>query len=357
MSLFVIPSLDQISASLRALVPSLISGARADYFPNNLVIAAKVTTMAVREALLRVRWVYRTRFVRLADAAHLDMHGEEVGLVRVPARPALGNVTLTATATITLPAGSELVSIAGIRYVTLGSVTAPLGVATPVGVAAVETGAAGNAPAGLTLTPGPGVVFSGTMVFAAGAAGGSEREQDEPYRARLIARMAARPRGGNADDYDIWLRETGLFDAVFVRGWHPAAGRVTIYPLKPGSGAMRIPSPAELEIAADYLEPRRPLAAEVILAQATARPIDIAIDDLETDTETVRREIHAELADMFDERARPALPGAGDTFPTSWIVEAISRAIGENRHALVTPAAPVVLAAGEYPVLGTVTYS
>lgn len=356
--MFTLPTLSSLSQGLRALVPTLIPGARADFWPNNLTIIAKVAAMAVYEALLRARWLYRQIFVSTATGDHLDVHGAEIGVLRANASAAGGRATFAATGSVDIAIGTPFVSDAGIFYVALNAVSASASATFSVDLQAQDAGAAGNAPTGMIVRPVaaiPGLDTPG--VLAGGAARGADIETDEPYRARILARLRSRPRGGNADDYLFWVRETGVFDTAFVRGWHPAAGRVTIYPLKPGSGAARIPTEDELEALAGHIEARRPLCAEIVLAQASLQTINISIAGLANDSEIVRREIAAELDDMFDERARVALPGENVAFSRSWISEAISRATGEDRHTLISPAADVVLATGALPVRGTIGYS
>lgn len=355
--MFSLPSLDSLSQGLRQVVPTVIKGARADFWPNNLVIIVKVVALSVYEAMLRARWIYRQIFVSSCTGAHLDVHGAELGLPRANAGAADGMVTFTPSTAVTVTTGTQFVSDAGVFYVADAEASGSSGVPFGVSLTALEPGLAGNAPAGMLVRPVS--VLSGLESpgeFLAGASHGTDIETDEAYRARILERLRSRPRGGNADDYLLWVKETGVYDAAAIRGWLPSAGRVTIYPLKPGSAAERIPTEQELLVLAEHVEARRPLCAEVILAQATVHAIDITISGLANDNPTVRQEITAELADMFDERAAVALPGESATFSRSWIAEAISRATGEERHVLVSPAADVALSAGDLPVLGTIGY-
>lgn len=356
--MFSLPTLESLSQGLRQIVPTVIKGARADFWPNNLVIIIKVIALSVYEAMLRARWIYRQIFVSSCTGQHLDVHGAELGLPRANAIAATGTATFTPSAAVTVPIGTSFVSDAGVFYLSTASATGAAGIAFDVALAASEPGAPGNAPVDMLVRPVSTLAgLDAPGVFTSGAAAGADAEADEPYRARILERLRARPRGGNADDYLFWVKETGVFNAAAIRGWLPSAGRVTIYPLKPGSGAARIPGEPELVALAEYIEARRPLCAEVVVAQATARSIDITVSGLATDNPTVRQEIAAELADMFDERAAVALPGESTTFSRSWIGEAISRATGEDRHVLTVPASDVALSSGEFPVLGTIGYS
>lgn len=352
---FNLPTLDDLGATLRASVPTFFTKARADFWPNNLVIIAKVVALGCYEAMLRARWIYRQVFISTCTEAHLEVHGAELGVPRRPPLAARGNVTFS-TAGSAIKAGALVMADTGAFYVVQSTVLPAGAGSVVVPVVAQAAGVAGNLPPGLgarLVTPVPGVTDG---VFLAGVGGGAGLEAVEAYRARVLARLRSRPRGGNADDYVAWVTASGNFDAVFVKAWEPGAGNVTIWPLHPGTGAARIPTIPALEALAEKIEALRPLCASPIIAQAAPRVINIAIAGLGGDTEATRREIMAELADMFDERAMVALPGPVTSFSRSWINEAISRAAGEDRHILTVPASDVVLVAGEYPVLGTVSY-
>lgn len=352
---FEMPSLEGVSQTLRRAVPTYFPKARADFWPNNLVIIAKVIALGCYEALLRARWVYKQIFISTASDEHLELHGAELGLQRRPALVATGVASLAPTSLINLPIGTLFVAETGAFYV---STTAAVGTGTVlVDLAAQNAGSSGNLPAGTTVRlVSPISELMDEYPLTLGAGGGADIEGVEAYRARLLDRLRSRPRGGNADDYRYWVREAGGFDAVFIKAWAPGAGRVTLYPLKPGSGAARLPTVPDLTALAEKMELRRPLCAELVLGQAAGKIIDVAISDLDGDTEATRREIYAELADMFDERGVVALPGDVTTFSKSWIDEAVSRAAGEGRHVLASPLADVALLAGEYPILGNVSY-
>ena len=359
--MFSIPTLTDVSQKMRRIVPTMIPGARADFWPHNLPIIITTFALAPYDALLRARWVYKQIFIASCSGSHLDVHGAELGIPRAGAKAATGSASFTLSAATTVPLGTVFVSDAGVFYLSTAEVTGALGATIAVPLAAQEAAAAGNAPSGTIVrvvlsntSPLPGLDTPGTL--ASGAAGGANIEDDEPYRARILERLRSRPRGGNADDYTFWVKQSGVFNAVAVRGWLPSAGRVTLYPLKPGSGSERIPTEGELTTLAEHIETVRPLCAEIVLAQASVQPINIVISGLEPDNEGVRREIAAELDDMFDERAKVALPGESTTFSRSWISEAISRARGEDRDILVTPAADVSLTVGAFPTRGTIGY-
>ena len=352
---FSIPTLTATSRWLRGLVASAIKGARADLWPNNLPIFIKVVAMAAGQGNLRAEWIFKQVFVSTADADMLDLHGYEIGLARKPAAAATGLMVFAASEGATLPAGA-VIDAGGLSF-TIRAAAVAVGNSITVVVDALETGPLGNLPAGAEVRlrePWDGVTQSGEA-GPLGLSGGVARELDEPYRRRLIFRKRNKPRGGTASDYQSWVGEVAGFTTSGTRAFAatPAAGTVTVYPLLDGSGADRQPSPADVVRCADYIETKRPLAATVLVIRPQTKGIGVTIANLENDSVETRAEIVAELLDMFDERAFVAR--GGETFPASWISEAVSRALGESRHRLVLPAGETALAAGECPVFTGLT--
>ena len=354
---FSIPSLLERSRSVHAAIRARIAGADGEIWPNNLRIIGKVVAMAAHEADLRAAYLFRQIFTSSADGAYLDLHAYEVGLVRKPATAATGLIVVPATTGILFAAGLRFVRDDGATFVSIGAATA-VADAVSIPVEAEDPGSAGNSAPGASMTldvSTPDLADEG-LVGPGGLAGGIEGEGDATLRARILFRKRKRPRGGSDDDYVAWATEVPLVAAAFAKGWAPGAGAVSVWPLKAGSGTARIPTTQDLDIVAAYLETKRPSAATVYVLQASPHVIDITIAGLADDTLAIRAEILAELDDEFDARARVVKPDENTSFSRSWIDEAISAAIGEDRHRLTVPAVDPVLVPGEFPVRGTVTF-
>lgn len=352
---FSIPTLTETSRWLRGLVSGAIKGARADLWPNNLTIFVKALAMAAGQGNLRAEWIFKQIFVSTADADMLDLHGYEIGLARKSGSVATGQMVFAATEGAILPAGA-VIDAGGLSFSVRAAAVAA-GNSISVVVDGLETGMLGNLPAGAEVRlrePWDGVTQAGE-VGPLGLSGGFAKELDEPYRRRLVFRKRNKPRGGTASDYQGWVGEVSGFTTSGSRAFAatPTAGTVTVYPLLEGSGAERQPSPADVVRCADHIETKRPLAATVLVIRPQAKGIGVTIANLENDSISTRAEIVAELLDMFDERAFVAR--GGETFPASWISEAVSRALGESRHRLVEPSGDTALAAGEFPVFAGLT--
>ncbi|MBG3878709.1 baseplate J/gp47 family protein, partial [Desulfovibrio oxamicus] len=209
-----------------------------------------------------------------------------------------------------------------------------------------------NAASGISLTltsPVSGVQATGT-VAAGGIIGGLDAEDDDSLRARVLRRIQEPPQGGKAADYVTWALEVPGVTRAFVYPLHMGGGTVGVAVVNDDAVDGPIP---EAELVADvqaYLDTMRPVTAEVFAFAPT--PLVVNVDLRVTpNTEAVRAAATAELRDLF---ARESEPGA--TIYLSHITEAISLAPGEQDHVVLAPAADVVPAAHEMPVLGTITY-
>lgn len=352
---FSIPSLLERSRSVWTAIRARLPGADGEIWPNNFRIIGKVLAMAAHEGDLRSEFLFRQIFTSTAEGDYLDLHAFEVGLVRKAASPAAGTLIFAATPGVSFAAGIRFVRQDGAFFVSTDGATAS-GNSVEIPVAAEEPGLAGNTPAGAsfsTAAPVPDLDPSG-VAGPNGLGNGADGERDEPLRARILFRKRKRPRGGAVADYVEWATEVPGIAAAYAKGWSPGAGSVSVWPLLAGSGTGAIPTTADLEAVAAYIEARRPGAATVYVQQAAPRRIDVQIGALVPDTLAVRAEIEAEVRDMFDARAVVALPDEATTFSQSWIEEAVSSALGEESHVLIAPPADITLAPGEWPVLGSI---
>lgn len=238
----------------------------------------------------------------------------------------------------------------GVEYETQADAPVTAGAATAT-VKAVETGGIGNADAGTSLTlvfPIEGVNSSAT-VAAGGIVNGSDVEEVETWRARLLARIKQPPHGGANFDYEAWALEVPGVTRAWVYPLHMGAGTVGITFVRDNDTTM-IPDAGEVQAVLDYIDARRPVTAEAFVFAPVADPLDftIAVDPA---TAEIKAAIEAELRDLLAREAEP-----GGTLYLSRINEAISIAAGEFDHTLVSPSADVVKATGHIAVMGTITW-
>lgn len=345
----------------RPTLNELIERTRAD-FVSRLALAGAVLRRSVVGVLARViagavhglygylAFLAKQLMPDTAESEYLRRWASIWGVNPRPAAYAAGPVTFVGVDGAVVPAGAALRRSDGFLYTLDADAEIEGGSATAT-VTAQEAGALGNADAGISLSlvsPVPGVESSAT-VAAAGITNGLDEEDDESLRARLIARIQQPPHGGAAFDYVAWALEV------------PGITRAWAYPLYLGAGTVGVaivndnaepitPDPAKVQEVQDYIDERRPVAADVTVFAPVPVPIDFEIRVV-PNTVAVREAVAAELRDLL---IRESVPGG--TILLSHINEAISIAAGEEDHTLFEPANNVELAIGEIAVMGGITW-
>ncbi|GFM73637.1 baseplate J/gp47 family protein [Pseudomonas capsici] len=269
---------------------------------------------------------------------------------RNAAQPASGSVRFTAAAGAVLDADTVLQFSDGRAYrVTQGLTTVAGNNVTTV--EAVEAGILGNADAGLVMTavqPIEGIDSSFT-VLADGLSGGTAQESIESLRSRVVRSYRVIPHGGNQDDYVTWAQEVpGVTRAWCVRRYM-GPGTVAVFVMR-DNDATPVPDAEQLAQVAAYIEPLRPVTAELYVLAPVQKPVVYTIR-LTPDTSVVRAAVEAQLLDLHNREA-----GLGETLLLTHIAESISGATGETDHVLVSPEANVEAIANELLTFGGILW-
>jgi uncharacterized phage protein gp47/JayE len=356
---FTARSLAAISAAIRGDMRRELPGTDATIWPNTLSVFAKVVAMANHMVELRLAWIYRQIFASTAETAQLERHAYELGLSRRPASRAIGGVVTTGTPLAIYPAGIAFLSGADL-YRTSGEAQAGGDGTLQLRLFAETPGAAGNRAAGETLvladaalypTVGPeATVDAGTL------GGGADSEDDEALRTRVLDRKRRPPQGGAVSDYEQMAMAVPGVVKAWAWSFANGPGTVGVWFLFTGRPNL-IPTPADVQAVRDVIEARRMIRVSLAVSAPVPAPLDVTIVNLSADTATVRAAIAAALTAMLRERAKPGVAAEAFVLSRSWISEAISAAIGEDRHVLASPLDDIVYTGGRYPVLGTVTYA
>jgi uncharacterized phage protein gp47/JayE len=349
-----------------AEISTRVRGAYRQYLPgtddalkNNFVtITAKVVATLASEFEMRMGALVRQMFLSTATGRWLEQHCYEVGIFRKPAARATGAITGTGTAGETYPAGIRFYSGSTI-YVSTAAATAAGDGAIAITVRAERAGASGNRDSGGAVGLADGGLYptlSATFTVASGGlGGGADIEDDESLRARGLQRKQNPPGGGTLTDYErITLAVPGVLKAWAYRMQSP--GSLVVLFLFEGRENY-IPLSADVAVVQAAIDDERLIRVDDSVAAAPiAEPIDIEIEGLATDTADVRAAISAAISAMFLARCKPGIDAAPFTLSVSWIAEAISQTVGEERHTLNAPAADITLTGGKFPVLGEVEY-
>lgn len=269
---------------------------------------------------------------------------------RNPAQPASGTASFTAVAGAVVDAETVLQADDGRTYRITANVTAAAGLNT-VQLEAVDAGTLGNADAGMVLTlvqPVAGVTNSFT-VLAPGLTGGIAQESIESLRARVIRSYRVIPHGGSAADYETWALEVPGVTRAWCRGNYVGPGTVGLFVMRDGDD-VPVPNPAQLAEVKAYIEPLRPVTAELYVLAPVEVPVAYSIHPV-PDTTAIRAAIQAQLIDLHDREA-----GLGETLLLTHIAQAISGAAGETDHDLISPVADVPAGINQLLTFGGITW-
>lgn len=367
---FALPTLRDLFVRARTSFRANLKGSDAWVWPNNVYASAKVIGGEMFELFGFMSYVEKQKFAHTApDLDSLILHGNEFGIARKSAAPAVGSVAVTSSASIEIDAGAifrriddvEFVATSGGKLLTAGVLTIP--------VQAVADGKASNTEMGTGLVLASGFVTTGLVTAEASTdiRFGVDAEDIESYRARILFRKRNPPHGGSAADYVIWASEVSGVTRVFVERLWNGRGTVRVFVLMDELYPDGIPDSSDVIRVRQYVTGLMPAGVELTVAAPIARPIDVTISGLTPATTQVQDAVKAELVEMFRRRSRVA---GNDTehsgmpflatpteFSRSWVTQAIANATGEDRHVLVTPAGNVTLLRTEIATLGNVSFT
>lgn len=265
---------------------------------------------------------------------------------RKAAQAARGSVSFMAAAGAVLDVDTLLQSSDGRSYTVTAARTTSAGLNSTT-IQAVDGGALGNADAGLELTavqPVQGIGNAFT-VLAPGLSGGVARESLESLRSRVIRSYRIIPHGGSADDYETWALECSGITRAWCRRNYLGPGTVGLFVMR-DDDPQPIPNAEQLAQVQAYIEPLRPVTAEVHVLAPVMLPVIYTLR-LTPDTSAVRAAVEDQLRDLHNREA-----GLGQTLLLSHIREAISSATGEQDHRLLAPLADVPAANNQLLVFG-----
>ncbi len=295
------------------------------------------------------------------DETQLAQWGQMLSVPRKqPTAATSPGYTFTGTNATVIPEGTVIAVGGSVRYLTTAEGVVSSGTAT-VAVEAEDVGLAGNTDAAT-----PGALVSGVTgiqaagVFATAATGGTDLEDVEVWRERILVRIRTTPRGGTSADYEVWARET---PGVTVRD-------VFVTPLRSGAGtvdvaftveidddvddpSLQIPDAPTVDLVQDYIDSKRPAdmaGCEVYAPTEQTQNYTIAI---RPNNATIRAAVEASVRAMH---VRDVPMGA--TLLFSKVNEAVSIAAGEDDHEVTVPSADVTATSADHIILaGTFSFS
>lgn len=355
---WIVPSTADIAAGLRGTLRRYLPGTDALVWPNNLTVIVKTVAAGLADMHLRAQWLYAQIFASTATLQHLERHAAEFGLYRKPASRAVGIVELEAVADTIYPAGIRFL-VGEALYRSISDARAAMNGVVKLTIASENFGSAMNVDAGAEISRAdtglfPGLATEG-VVDPGGIGGGADVETDDSLRDRVLDRKRRPPQGASEADYEQWARGVpGVLKAWSHRFSHGpgTVGTWILFENRPNF----IPMPSDIEAVQAVIDARRIIRSEHYVVSPLPTALVLTISGLGIDSVNVRAAIEASVKAMIFDRAKPAFYDEPFVLSKSWIAEAISTAIGEDRHFLVSPAEDVIYYNGAYPVLTAINY-
>lgn len=318
-------------------------------------LAARMYAVAAQLWGLYVQcdWVNRQCFPQTAQGEYLDLHAQLRGVER--REPTVAEGVLRFTVDTAGPADREIAAgtvcmTAGLtRFETVEAGTLEAGeTSVDIRARALEAGSAGNVAAGTILQMAVAPVGVSRCTNPAAFTGGTDREDDETLRARVLETYRRLPNGANAAFYQ---QGALSFDEVAAAAVIPrprGVGSVDVV-VSTAAGA---PSAELLEELEDYFEARREIAVDVQVRAPEMETIDVAVQvaaEENQDAQAVQDAVEAALRGWFDGRR------LGQSVLRAALGELVFHVEGVANYALTAPAADVAVEADVLPRLGTLT--
>lgn len=265
---------------------------------------------------------------------------------RKAAQRAQGQVGFSAAASARLEVDTLLQSEDGRSYRVTRALSVHAG-DNQVSVEALDPGVGGNAEPGTTLfSVQPVAGIAGPFrVLAPGLSGGVATESVESLRARVIRSYRVIPHGGAADDYVTWALECPGVTRAWCRRNYLGPGTVGVFVMR-DEDTTPLPTAEQLAAIKAYIEPLRPVTAEVWVLAPVPVPVTYRLR-VTPDSSVVRAAVEAQLADLHRREAELGVP-----LLLSHIREAISGASGERDHRLDWPLTDVPAEGNQLLVYG-----
>ncbi len=311
-----------------------------------------------------IDWAARQLFGDTADSEVMLRRAAMYGITPVAAAFATGNVTATGTNGVSILAGTILKLDSATSYSVVTGQVISSGTAT-LPVKAVLAGVAANVASGTALTfetPVPGV-SSSAVVATGGLAGGIDQESPAEVLDRYLLRLREPPEGGADQDYEGWaLAVAGVTRAFVYRNEDAtgafALGTVTVrfMMVDPADATLEVfPSGGDVTAVQTALNAQRPITAVVTAKAPTSLAVAFTLHIVPDNADT-RAATTAELTDLFRRVAEPGDGAGRGTVLLSQINTTVGIAEGVTDYTVTVPAANVVPALGQLPVLGTITW-
>lgn len=371
------PTLSDLRNQVAQDIASAVPGADALLRFSNLRIIGDALAGLAYLHYGYLDWIAKQSVPFTADEEFLEAWAALKKVYRKSAASASGVVTFSASSGAVVPAGIGITRSDGVAYTSTADATESGGTvavsATADADQSGQTGAFGNADVGTSMSLASavtGVQSTGSVTTA--FIGGADIETDDAFRSRMLEVYQAPPQGGAEADYVEWAKDISGVTRAWCVANESGNGSVAVYFMmdeaevahggfpQGADGVATDESRATAAtgdqlIVADAIFPLRPVTALVYCKAPVANTVDVTISGIATASSATKAAISAAITAVF--YAFGTVSASATNVPLSAIESAIAAISGTEGFLITTPSGNVTSAAGELPVLGTVTYT
>ena len=302
---------------------------------------------------IQADWVLDQSFPQTAQGIYLDYHAQMRGITRTAATHAAGTIRFSVqnapASDLIIASGTVCMTADEVRFQTTEEAVLAAGELTAdVRAEALEPGRSGNAAAGairiLTACP---VGITG-CTNPAPFTGGSDQEDDESLRGRILESYQRLPNGANAAWYEQTAMSHSGVAAAKAVGKARGIGTVDVYIATeaglPGAELLQ-------EVQAD-LQERREIAVDVDVLAPEAEEVDITAELAvreEAEFSAVKSAVEQALTGFFSGRR------LGKAVLLAELGDLIYHVDGVENYRLLAPSADLAADVTALPVLGELT--
>lgn len=307
----------------------------------------RVLAGASHELYSALEYGRKQLFTETAETSYLERRGRLFDIYRKEATRATGTVTFDWSSPVAIPSGSVIQTTEGYQYETTEDVNND-GTAS---VQALIAGATYNIDSGSEFSLVSAITGVSGATATTDITGGTDAEDDESLRARILERTQNPPRTGTAEDYVQWALEVSGVTRAWCYPLEMGVGTVTVRFMTDGLTADGFPTAEKIAEVQSYLESKADVLAVIYVASPIAQAVNFDLG-ITPDNVTIRQRVEEALKELF---YNEAVPGGG--IYLSHINAAISAVADEEDHVIVSPAADITASSNAYMLtLGSITW-
>ncbi len=238
----------------------------------------------IAELYLELQEILKRAFVQYSYGEYLDLKAQEYGLQRKPATKSTGSVVFEGAPGTVIPAGT-IVSTEGdstvepLVFKTVTDVVIGDSGKAIAEIEAIEGGKKGNVPAFSIILLGQYISGVARVFNPFPTSGGTDEEDDESLRSRILSKVQEVRSGGNIWDIKNWALEVDGVGKAEVCPARYGPGTVGVYIL---DSNLEIPTDSLVEEVQNYLSPKYRHTKEAETLQRQGEGINE--EDLEDDS-------------------------------------------------------------------------